>query len=67
MKHILVGFLFVLAFSFQSAAQMAMMNEKMTDKIVTPEDAAKRALTVGGKMPEFTLSDANGKDRKSVV
>lgn len=61
MKHFLVGFLFILAFSFQSFSQTGMT----TEKIVTPEDAAKAALNVGGTMPEFTLKDANSKSVSS--
>lgn len=66
MKYILVGFLLMLALSFQSFAQTNMAKEKMMmDKVISPEDAAKTALNVGGMMPEFSLSDANGKSVSS--
>lgn len=61
MKHFLVGFLFILAFSLHSFSQTRMTAEK----IVTPEEAAKTALNVGRTMPEFTLKDANNKSVSS--
>lgn len=65
MKRILTGLILSLSFTFQLFAQADISTDKITDKIITPEEAAKNALNVGGTMPEFTLTDANGKDVSS--
>ncbi len=61
MKKFITGFILCFALGFQAFAQGTMAKSMTMDKIISPEDAAKSALTVGGMMPEFSLSDANGK------
>ncbi len=52
----------LMAFSTMARAQDAMeKNDAMKSGIVSVEDAAKTALNVGAKMPEFTLNDSLGK------
>jgi len=40
-------------------------NSAAADKIISADDAAKKALNVGAKMPAFSLKDANGKTIES--
>lgn len=62
MKQIFTAVILALVLGINSFAQAQMANENMAmNKIVTPEEAAKQALNIGAEMPEFTLSDANGK------
>jgi len=62
MKQICLVLVIGLLLTIQALAQPAMMaKEKMMGKLITPEEAAKTALNVGGLMPDFTLPDANGK------
>jgi peroxiredoxin len=62
MKNILTALFLGVILSLQAFAQNEMSKDKMMqDKVVSPQDAAKTALNVGGQMPEFTLSDATGK------
>ena len=60
-KYSLVVTFLILGFVSAAFSQDGMMKSKMAVKEVTPQDAAKNALNVGGKMPAFVLSDAAGK------
>ncbi len=60
MKKMMFGTLmilgiFLIASESTTAQEMAMMS------MVSPEDAAKKALNVGAKAPAFELKDSNGK------
>ncbi len=66
MKRIFTVLVLGIILAFQAFAQADMAKDKMMmGKIVSPEDAANSALKVDGMMPEFTLSDANGKSVSS--
>jgi peroxiredoxin len=66
MKNIFTALFLGVILSLQAFAQTEMKDKMMSaDKVVSPQDAAKTALNVGGKMPEFTLSDATGKSVSS--
>ena len=63
---LLIGASCLTAFSQDTTAGANKMsgnkNDAMKDtKTVTPEEAAKTALNVGAKMPQFNLKDATGK------
>ncbi len=62
MKHIFTTLILSVVLSLSAFAQTEMSKDKMMqDKVVSPQDAVKSALNVGGTMPEFSLSDATGK------
>ncbi len=66
MKNIFTTLVLGVILTLQAFAQTEMKDKMMSaDKVVSPQDAAKTALNVGGKMPEFTLSDATGKSVSS--
>lgn len=67
MKQIFSILILTLAVTFSAFAQGDMANDKMMmmNKIVTPKEATKSALNVDAMMPEFTLSDSNGKSVSS--
>jgi len=73
-KKIYVLAFLVISLTFNAFSQDTMSKDKemmskdkkmAMAKGVSPQDAAKSALNVGGKMPSFTLSDANGKSVNS--
>lgn len=56
------NFLFlIMLIAALTTSAFAQTNGPGGEKIVTDADAVKNALNVGGKMPDFTLSDAAGK------
>lgn len=59
MKNIITTLFLGVALLLQAFAQTEMKDK--TDKVVSPQDAAKKALNVGDNMPEFTLLDSAGK------
>ena len=62
MKNMFTALILGVALALQAFAQTEMKDKMMSvDKVVSPQDAAKTALNVGGQIPEFTLSDATGK------
>ena len=61
-KVFFLAALAILIFSTMTHAQEAMAKkDAMKSNTVSVEDAAKTALNVGAKMPEFTLNDSLGK------
>ncbi len=66
MKNLFTALILGVVLALQTFAQTEMKDKMMSaDKVVSPQDAAKTALNVGGKMPEFTLSDSTGKSVSS--
>jgi peroxiredoxin len=62
MKNIFTALILGVVLALQAFAQTEMKDKMMSaDKVVSPQDAAKTALNIGGQMPEFSLSNATGK------
>jgi peroxiredoxin len=62
--------LIICAFAFNANSQESetssdMSRESAAQKMVSADDAAKKALNIGAKMPAFSLKDANGKTVES--